>query len=148
LLKRKAKKVEALKLKVGKLKEIIKELTKQLEQEDNVHQRKKNKRSRVQGRNPLPTRAVTTNSVGTQTDPEEITIEDAVAQNEEVIPLETVDAEVQIDTPVSEEISQSIEQDSTIRRLEEELIHSQQILIQSRNELMTMAEHLAFQYRE
>ena len=83
--------------------------------------------------------------MGTQTDPEEITIEDVVAQNEEVIPLETVDAEVHTDTLVSEEIPQSLKQDPTIRRLEEELIHSQQILIQIRNELMTMAKHLAFQ---
>jgi hypothetical protein len=89
LLKRRAKKVEVLKKKVGKLREIIKELRKQLEQADKAHKRKKNKRPRVQGRNPLPKRAVTTNSVGTQTDPEEIIAEDAVAQNEEVIPLET-----------------------------------------------------------
>jgi hypothetical protein len=93
----------------------------------------------VQGRNPLPKRAVTTNSMGTQTNTKEIKIEDAVAQNEEVIPLEIVDAKVQIDTLVSEEIPQSLKQDPTIRRLEEELIHSQQSLIQSRNELMTMA---------
>jgi hypothetical protein len=65
LLKIKVKKVEALKLKVGKLKEIIKELRKQLEQADKSHKRKKNKRSRVQGRNPLPKRTVTTNSMGT-----------------------------------------------------------------------------------
>jgi hypothetical protein len=32
--------------------------------------------------------------------------------------------------------------------LEEELIHSQQSLIQSRNELMTMAEHITFQSQE
>ena len=83
--------------------------------------------------------------MGTQTDPKEIKIEDAVAQNEEVIPSETIDVEVHTDTLVSEEIPQSLEQDPTIRILEEELIHSQQILIQSRNELMTMAEHLAFQ---
>ena len=93
----------------------------------------------MQGRNPTPKRTITTNSMGTQTYPKEITVEDAVAQNEEVIPSETVDVEVQTDTLVSEEIPQSIEQDPTIRRLEEELIHSQQILIQSRNELMTMA---------
>jgi tetratricopeptide (TPR) repeat protein len=102
----------------------------------------------VQGRNPLPKRAVTTNSVGTQTDPEEIIVEDAVAQNEEVIPLETIDAEVQTDTLVSEEIAQSLEQDATIRRLEEELMQSQQSLIQNRNELMTMAEHQASQSQE
>jgi flagellin-specific chaperone FliS len=48
-LKKKAKKVEVLKQKVGKLKEIIKELRKQLEQEDKAHRRKKNKRARMQG---------------------------------------------------------------------------------------------------
>ena len=68
LLKRKVKKVEALKLKFGKLREIIKELRKQLEKADKAHERKKNKSSRVQGRNPLPKRTVTTNSMGTQTD--------------------------------------------------------------------------------
>jgi hypothetical protein len=148
LLKRKAKKVEALKQKVGRLREIIKELRKQLEQVDKAHKRNKSKRPRVQGRNPLPKRIVTTNSVGTQTNPEEITVEDAVAHNEEVIPLETVDAEVQTDTLVSEEIAQSLEQDATIRRLEEELMQSQQSLIQNRNELMTMEEHQASQSQE
>jgi hypothetical protein len=64
LLKRKVKKVEALKLKVGKLRGIIKEVKKHIEQADKAHQRKKNKRSRVQGRNPLPKRTVTTNSMG------------------------------------------------------------------------------------
>jgi hypothetical protein len=73
-------------MKVGKLNGIIKELRKHLEQENKAHQRKKNKRSRVQGRNPLPKRIVTTNSKGTHADPEEITIEDEVSQNEEVIP--------------------------------------------------------------
>ena len=67
LLKRKVKKVEALKLKVGKLRKIIKELRKQLEKEDKAHRRKKDKRARVQGRNPLPKEAVTTNFVGIQT---------------------------------------------------------------------------------
>jgi hypothetical protein len=43
----------------------------------------------VQGRNPLPKRYITTNSVGIQTDPEEIVVEEIIAQNEEVIPLET-----------------------------------------------------------
>jgi hypothetical protein len=102
----------------------------------------------VQGRNPLPKGTVTTNSMGTHTDLEEITIEDAKTQNEEAIPSETVDAEVQTYTLVSEEIPQSLEHDSTIKRLEEELIHSQQILIQSSNELTTMAEHLEFQSQE
>jgi hypothetical protein len=63
-LKKKAKKAEVLKKKVGKLKEIIKELRKQLEQEDKSHRRKKNKRARVQGRNPLLKEAVSTNYVG------------------------------------------------------------------------------------
>jgi hypothetical protein len=148
LLKIKDKKVEALRLKVGKLREIIKELRKQLEQADKAHQRNKNKRPRMQGRNPLPKREVTTNSVGIQTDPEEITVEDAVAQHEQVILLETVDAEVQTYTLVSEGIAQSLEQDATIRRLEEELMQSQQSLIQNINELMTMAEHQASQSQE
>jgi hypothetical protein len=43
----------------------------------------------VQGRNPLPKEAVSTNSIWIQTDPEEIVIEETVAQNDEVIPLET-----------------------------------------------------------
>jgi hypothetical protein len=100
-------------------------LRKHLEQEDKTHQRKKNKRLKAQGIKSLPKRAVTTNSVGTQIDPEEIIIEDAVDQNEEVIPLENVDVEVQTDTLVSKEIAQPLEQDATIRRLEEELMQSQ-----------------------
>ena len=40
----------------------------------------------MQGRNPLPKGTVTTNSMGTHTDLEEITIEDAKTQNEEAIP--------------------------------------------------------------
>jgi hypothetical protein len=43
---------------VGKLKEIIKKLRKKLEQVDKAQRRKKNKRARVQGRNPLPKEAV------------------------------------------------------------------------------------------
>jgi len=121
-LKRRDKKVEVLKQKVDQLREIIKELRKKLEQADKAHKRKKNKRPKVQGRNPLPKREVTTNYAGTQTDLEEIIVEDAVAHNEEVIPLEIVDAEVQTDTPVSEETTQFLEQDSTIKRLEEELM--------------------------
>jgi len=65
LLKTRAKKVQVLKKKVGKLGEIIKELRKQQEQANKDHKIKKNKRPGVQGRNPLPKRAVTTNSVGT-----------------------------------------------------------------------------------
>ena len=123
LLKKKAKKVEVLKQKVVKLKDIIKELRKQLEQADKAHRRKKNKRARVQRRNPLPKEEVSTNSVGIQTDPEE-----TVAQNEEEPPLETqenmiateaIDVEVQTDTPVLEEIAQLLEQNATIKRLEE-----------------------------
>jgi hypothetical protein len=102
----------------------------------------------VQERNPLPKRAVTTNSVGIQTDPEEIIVEDAVARNEEVIPLETFDAEVQTDTPVTEETTQFLEQDATIRRLEEELMQFQQSLIQNINEIMIMTEHQASQSQE
>jgi hypothetical protein len=55
---------------------------------------------------------------------------------------------VQTDTLVSEEISQSFEHDSTIRILEEELMQSQQSLIQHRNELMTLVEHQASQSQE
>ena len=88
MLKKKAKKAEVLKQKVVKLKEIIKELRKQLEQVDKAHRRKKNKRARVQGRNPLPKEAVGTNFVGIQTDPEEV-VEETVAENEEAPPLET-----------------------------------------------------------
>jgi hypothetical protein len=149
LLKKKAKKAEVLKQKVVKLKEIIKELRKQLEQTDKSHRRKKNKRARVQGRNPLPKEAVSTNSVGIQTDPEEIVVEETVAQNEEAPPLETqenmiateaIDAEVQT--------AQLLEKNATIRRLEEELMQSQQTLIQNRSELLTMAEHQALQSRK
>jgi hypothetical protein len=107
LLKKKAKKDEVLKQKVGKLKEIIKELRKQLEQADKAHRRKKNKMSIMQGRNPLPKEAVSTNSVGIQTNPEEI-VEETIAQNEELIPLEmkenmttteAIDAEKNSSTP-------------------------------------------------
>jgi Ni,Fe-hydrogenase III large subunit len=78
-LKKKAKKVEVLKQKVVKLKEIIKELRKQLEQVDKAHKRKKNKKARVQGKNPLPKEAVSTNYVGIQTGPEEIIVEETLA---------------------------------------------------------------------
>jgi hypothetical protein len=77
LLKKKDKRDEALKQKVGRLKGIIKELRKQLELADITHRRKKNKRGRVQGINPLPKQAVSTNSVGIQTDPEELMVEEA-----------------------------------------------------------------------
>jgi predicted RNase H-like nuclease (RuvC/YqgF family) len=75
-LKKKAKKVEVLKQKVVKLKEIIKELRKQLEQIDKSHKRKKNKRAKVQGKNPLPKEVVSTNSIGIQTNPREIVVEE------------------------------------------------------------------------
>ena len=131
MLRKKAKKAEVLKQKVGKLKEIIKEFRNQLEQADKAHRRKKNKRVRVQGRNPLPREAISTNSVGIRTDPEEIVVEEIVAQNEEAISLETqenmtateaIDIEVQTDTPILEDIAQILEQNATIRRLEEELM--------------------------
>jgi DNA anti-recombination protein RmuC len=64
-LKRRVKRIKVLKQKVGRLKEIIKELRKQLEQADKAYERKKTKRPRTQGRNPLPRRTVHTSSVGT-----------------------------------------------------------------------------------
>jgi hypothetical protein len=143
LLKKKAKRAKVLKQKAGKLKGIIKELKKQLELADKTHKIKKNKRGRVQGRNPLPKQATSTNSMGTQTDLEELVVEEATTQDEDVIPVETqemVDAEVQIDTMVLEEIAQLSEKDAIIKRLEEDLIQSQQNLIQSRDELMTITE--------
>jgi hypothetical protein len=114
-----------------------------LELVDKTHKRKKNKRGRVQGRNPLPKQATSTNSMGTQTNPEELVVEEVATQDEDVIPVETqemVDVEVQIDTMVLEEIAQLSEQDAIIKRLEEDLIQSQQNLIQSRDELMTITE--------
>jgi predicted RNase H-like nuclease (RuvC/YqgF family) len=67
ILRKRVKKIKVLKQKVGRLKEIIKELRKQLEQADKAYERKKSKRPRIQGRNPLPRRTVHTNSVETQT---------------------------------------------------------------------------------
>jgi hypothetical protein len=67
ILRKRVKKIKVLKQKVGRLKEIIRELRKQLEQDDKAYERKKSKRPRTQGRNPLPRRTVHTNSVGTQT---------------------------------------------------------------------------------
>jgi hypothetical protein len=58
---------------------------------------------------------------------------------------ETIDAEVQIDILVLEEITQLLEQNATIRRLKEELMQSQQTLAQNRNELLTMAENQTLQ---
>jgi hypothetical protein len=167
LLRKRVKKIKVLKQKVGKLKEIIKELRKQLEQADKAYERKKSKRPRTQGRNPLPRRTVHTSSVGTQTElhvPEETTemeaqteipaTEETTAQPEEVIPtyfpapLETIDAETQTDVPTTEETTfqteetfQSPEQSVVINRLEAELVQAQQALIQSKDEMVTMAEH-------
>jgi hypothetical protein len=56
---------------------------------------------------------------------------------------EAIDAEVQIDTPILEEITQLLGKNATIRRLEEELMQSQQTLVQNRNELLTMVDHQA-----
>jgi hypothetical protein len=42
----------------------------------------------VQGRNPLPKEVVSKNFVGIQIDPEEIVVEETIAQNEEAIHLE------------------------------------------------------------
>jgi septal ring factor EnvC (AmiA/AmiB activator) len=67
LLRRRVKKIKVLKHKVGRLKEIIKELRKQLEKVDKAYERKKSKRPRTHGRIPLPRRKIHTSSVGTQT---------------------------------------------------------------------------------
>jgi hypothetical protein len=64
LLKKKAKRAVILKQKVGNLKEIIKELMKQLELANKIHRIKKNKRGRMQGRNPLLKKVASTTSVG------------------------------------------------------------------------------------
>ena len=116
-----------LKKKVGKLKDIIKELRKQLELEDKINIRKKNKRGRMQGRNPLPKKVASTTFVGIQTDPEELMVEEAVVQDEDVTPIETqemVDTEIQTDTLILEETTQLFEHNATIRRLVEELLQS------------------------
>jgi hypothetical protein len=116
ILRKRVKKIKVLKQKVGRLKEIIKELRKQLEQADKAYERKKYKRPRTQGRNPLLRRTIHTSSVGTQTKlhaPEETTemetqteipaAEGEDVQNEEVIPLETQEMETQTEIPVAEE---------------------------------------------
>jgi predicted nuclease with TOPRIM domain len=118
LLRRRVKRIKVLKKKVGKLKEIIKELRKQLELADKAYERKKTKRPRTQGRNPLPRRTVHTSSIGTQTEfpvPEETTemepqaeipaAEEATVQNEEVTPLEEHEVEPQTGAPTVEETS-------------------------------------------
>jgi hypothetical protein len=79
-----------------------------LEQADKAYERKKSKRPRKQGRNPLLRRTVHTSSVGTQTElhaPEETTEIPTTkeAQNEEVIPLETHEIEAQTEILVAEE---------------------------------------------
>jgi hypothetical protein len=100
LLRRRVKRIKVLKQKVGKLKEIIKELRKQLDLVDKAYERKNTKRPRTQGRNPLPRTTIHTSSIGTQIEspiPEETAemelqtniaaAEEAVVQNEEGIPL-------------------------------------------------------------
>ena len=52
----------------------------------------------MQGRNPLPKEAFSTNFLWIQTNPEEIVVEEVVAQNEEVIPLETQEMMKSIET--------------------------------------------------
>jgi hypothetical protein len=139
-LKKKVKKAEVLKQKVVKIKEIIKELRKQLEHIDKSHKRKKNKRAKVQGRNPLAKEAINTNSVGIQIDHEEIVVEKTVAQNEEAPPLETQENMIATEAINAEvKIAQLLEHNATIKRLEVELMHSQQTLIQNKSELLTMA---------
>jgi hypothetical protein len=75
----------------------------------------------MQGRNPLPKKAASTTSIGIQIDPEDLVVEEAVAQDEDVIhvePQEMVDVGIQTDTPILEEKSQLFEKNDTIRRLE------------------------------
>jgi hypothetical protein len=133
-LRKRVKKIKVLKQKVGRLKETIRQLRKQLEQADKAHEKKKSKRARVQGRNPLPRRTVHTNSVGTQTKLH--------------APLETVEIETQTEAPTTietivqtEEVFHSPEQDAIIKRLEAELEQSQQTLTQCRSEMVTVSEH-------
>ena len=95
----------------------------------------------MQDRNPLPKKATSTTSVGIQIDPKEVLVEEATVQDEDVIPKETqemVDTEIQTNTLVLEETTQLFEQNATIRRLEEELLQSQQTLTQNRGELLTI----------
>jgi predicted RNase H-like nuclease (RuvC/YqgF family) len=91
ILRKKVKRIKVLKQKVGKLKETIRQLRKQLEQADKAHKKKKSKRPRIQGRNPLPRRTIQTNSVGTQTKLQ--------------APLETTEIETQTKGPIIEEIT-------------------------------------------
>jgi len=64
-LKRRVKRIKVLKQKVGRLKEIIKELRRKLEQADKAYEINKMKWPRTQGRNLLPRRTVNTSSIGT-----------------------------------------------------------------------------------
>jgi hypothetical protein len=66
-LRKRVEKIKLLKQKVGRLKETNRQLKKQMEQDDKAHKKKKSKRAIVQGINPLPRRAIHTNSVETQT---------------------------------------------------------------------------------
>ena len=66
-MRRRVKKIKVLKQKVGRLKEIIKELRKQLDKAGKAYERNKSKRLRTQGRKPLPRRIVHTSFVGTHT---------------------------------------------------------------------------------
>ena len=50
------------------------------------------------------------------------------------------DTEIQTDTLVLEETNQLFEQNDTIRRLEEELLQSQQTLTQNKGELLTITK--------
>jgi hypothetical protein len=51
-----------------------------------------------------------------------------------------VDTEIQTDTLILEETTQIFEQNATIRRLEEELLQSQQTLTQNRGELLMITK--------
>jgi len=66
-LRRKVKKIKVLKQKVGRLKEKIRQLKKHLEQSDKSYMKKKSRRVRIQGVNPLPRREIHTHYVETQT---------------------------------------------------------------------------------
>jgi hypothetical protein len=83
-----------------------------LEQDDRAYKRRKTKRPRTQGRNPLPRRTVHTSYVGTHKElhvPEEkaemepqtkiATTKEVVVQNEEGIPLEAHEMEAQLEIP-------------------------------------------------
>jgi hypothetical protein len=95
----------------------------------------------MQGRNTLPKNAASTTYIGIQIDPEELMVEEEIVRDEYVIPVETQemdDTEIHKDTLILEETTQLFEQNATIRRLEEELLQSQQTLTQNRGELLTI----------